>query len=111
MYAIRSYYASLGYFTAPFVIAGSVFYGIISVLYPNYLAYSLFLISVFSLIRYSKSKDTTYLHLLSVVLISMIYTHPIPVLMLILFILSISLFEFLNKNYKLIKNYFIFSVV
>jgi hypothetical protein len=101
----------LGYFTAPFVMAGSVFYGIIYVLYPNYLAYSLFLISIFLLIRYSKSKDTTYLYLFSFVLFAMIYTHPFPVLMLILFIFSITLFEMANKNYNLIKNYFIFASV
>lgn len=101
----------LGYFTAPFVMAGSVFYGIIYVLYPNYLAYSLFLISIFLLIRYSKSKDTTYLYLFSFVLFATIYTHPFPVLMLILFILSITIFEIANKNYNLIKNYFIFSII
>ncbi|WP_309501089.1 DUF6541 family protein [Methanococcus maripaludis] len=102
---------SLGYFTAPFVMAGSVFYGIIYVLYPNYLAYSLFLISVFFIIRYSKSTDTTYLYLFSSILFAMIYTHPFPVLMLILFIFSITLFEMANKNYNLIKNYFIFSII
>ncbi|MBA2849910.1 hypothetical protein HNP86_000041 [Methanococcus maripaludis] len=102
---------SLGYFTAPFVMAGSVFYGIIYVLYPNYLAYSLFLISVFFLIKYSKSRDTNYLYLFSLVLFAMIYTHPFPVLMLILFILSITIFEISNKNYNVIKNYFIFSVI
>ncbi|MBB6496953.1 DUF6541 family protein [Methanococcus maripaludis] len=103
--------SGLGYFTAPFVLAGSVFYGIIYVLYPNYLAYSLFLISVFFLIKYSKSRDTNYLYLFSLVLFAMIYTHPFPVLMLILFILSITIFEISNKNYNVIKNYFIFSVI
>ncbi|WP_459201505.1 DUF6541 family protein [Methanococcus sp. CF] len=101
----------LGYFTAPFVIAGSVFYGSIYVLYPNYLAYSLFLISVFLLIKYLNSRDSTYLYVFSFVLSSMIYTHPIPVLMLILFILSISIFEMINKNYNTLKNYFIFSSI
>lgn len=112
MYLVgESLKSGLGYFTAPFVMAGSVFYGIIYVLYPNYLAYSLFLISVFFLIRYSKSKDTTYLYLFSLVLIAMVYTHPIPLLMLILFLLSMSMSDFLNKNYLLLKNYIIFSVI
>ncbi|ABR54889.1 hypothetical protein Mevan_0986 [Methanococcus vannielii SB] len=98
----------LGYFTAPFVISGSVFYGIIYVLYPNYLAYSLFLISVFFLIRYLNSKETTYLFLFSFVLMATAYTHTIPFLMIFLFIVSILIHETIFKNYTSIKNYLIY---
>ncbi|WP_456373819.1 hypothetical protein [Methanocaldococcus sp.] len=105
----------LGLYTALFVPLNYEFYRILlKAIYPNTLGYSIFLILIAFLMNYRNSGDNIYLHLFSFGVFSLIFTHSFPFLMLVLFLISLILWEIIYKNYENIINYmkyFLISIV
>jgi len=96
----------LGIYTAVFVPLNYEFYRIIlRAIFPNTLGYCLFLILIAFLLKYKLNGSKIYLYLFSFGTFSLIFTHTFPFLMLILFLISLIIFDIVHFNYKDLINY------
>ena len=98
----------LGHWIALFLPLTNVYYRIMGVLLPNTLGYALMLICIFFILRYRITKNNIYLILFSFTTLSLVYIHTFPLIILTLFLLSLSVYELYLKCYTDIMKYWSF---
>ncbi|WP_292459429.1 DUF6541 family protein [Methanothermococcus sp.] len=95
----------LGIWIAMFFPLTNVVYRIVGTLLPNTLGYALMLINIFFILKYRITKDNKYLFLLFFVTLSLVYIHTFPLIILTLFLTSVSIYDLYSKHYKDIIKY------
>ncbi|ABR56230.1 hypothetical protein Maeo_0646 [Methanococcus aeolicus Nankai-3] len=95
----------LGCWIALFLPLTNVVYRIVGVLLPNTLGYALMLICIFFILKYRTTKNNIYLILFSFITISLVYIHTFPLIILVLFLISLSIYDLYLKYYKNIVKY------
>ncbi len=81
----------LGCWIALFLPLTNVVYRIIGVLLPNTLGYAMMLAGMYFVLQYRNTKNNIYLMLFSFTVISLVYIHTFPLIMLVLFLTSVSI--------------------
>lgn len=95
----------LGCWIALFLPLTNVVYRIVGTLLPNTLGYALMLICIFFILQYRTTKNNIYLILFSFTTLSLVYVHTFPLIILTLFLLSLSIYEVYLKCYNNIMKY------
>ncbi|CAB3288495.1 conserved membrane protein of unknown function [Methanocaldococcus lauensis] len=95
----------LGIFISLFFPLTNVVYRIIGTLLPNTLGYAMMLVCIFFILKYRITKDNRYIYLFSFVILSLVYIHTFPLIILTLFLISVSIYDLYSKHYKDIIKY------
>ncbi|MBW9220809.1 hypothetical protein KKP91_01160 [Methanothermococcus sp. SCGC AD-155-M21] len=101
----------MGNFTALFLPLINMPYLILSTLIPNMLGYSMMLFSMYLLLQYITNKKKIYLLFFIILTSSMALIHTFPIIILSLFLLSLTIYYLILKKYKLIVSYWISFII
>jgi len=93
---------SMGTFTALFLPLINMPYLMLSALIPNMLGYSMMLFSMYLLLQYINNKKKIYLLFFIILTSSIALIHTFPIIILSLFLLSLTIYHLIIKKYKLI---------
>ncbi|MBW9221967.1 hypothetical protein KKP97_02845 [Methanothermococcus sp. SCGC AD-155-C09] len=101
----------MGTFTALFLPLINMPYLILSTLIPNMLGYSMMLSSMYFLLQYINNKKKIYLLFFIILTSSIALIHTFPIIILSLFLLSLTIYYLIIKKYKLIVSCWISFII
>ena len=101
----------MGIFTALFLPLINMPYLISNVLIANVLGYSMMLYSMYLLLQYINKKDRRYLFLFILLTSSLALIHIFPIIILSLFLLSLTIYHLVVRKYKEIILYWVSYIV
>ncbi|WP_456472483.1 hypothetical protein [Methanocaldococcus sp.] len=118
MFILANYYIGkiisndeLKIFSAFFALISYEYYRILlRAIWPNTLGFILFLFTLGIILRYDETKSEIYLFIYSLSLLSLIFTHSFPTIMLILLLVSYLIWKLIYKEIDKIKNIVLFSI-
>jgi len=98
---------NMGIFTALFLPLINMPYLATNVLISNMLGYSMMFFSMYLLLQYIDKNDKQYIFLFMILTSSLALIHIFPIIILSLFLLSLTIYHLIAKKYKVIIFYWI----